>query len=166
MFHAILRSKMSAIGILRSKMSTFSTLNVSHFGRAGERDFIEPVAAVDDDGPLRAEHEQRPSEQHAKLRPPDTQKLPRCARGVDQRANNIKDRRHTELLSNGANVPHGVVQQRGEAEADAQLVEAAFDDFDAGLDVDAQGGQGIGRAAAATGCAIAVLGHRATRPPR
>ena len=70
----------------------------------------------------------------------------------------LKIVRSAELLSDRGDVLHRGMGERGEAEAEAELIEAGFDLRDGGVDVDAEFGQHVGRAAAAGDAAIAVLG--------
>ena len=152
------RSPSPSLPFFFSNLTRIVTSTFRHLRRAGERDLVQAVAAVDDDAPLGAQHEQGFGEQHPQLGPADAQQLPRRAGRVDERAEEVEDRRHAELRADRGDVPHGFVQQRGEAEADAQLVEAALDNRHAGLDVHAQRRQHVGRTAAAGGGAVAVLG--------
>ena len=128
-------------------------------GGAGEGDFVETVAAVDDDRPPGAEQEKRFGQQRLERGLAHAEELEFGRRRIDQRAEDVEDRGRGDFLSDGRDVFHRLMQERREAEADSQFVQTGFDALDAGLDIHAQRGENIGRAAAAGDAAIAVFGH-------
>ena len=89
--------------------------------------------------------------------------LPRCARGVGQRAEEVEDRAYGELLAHGDDEPRRAVMRGGEHEAKTDLVDAPRDGLRIEVDPHAEGLEEVGRAGQAGGRAVAVLGHRAPR---
>ena len=85
--------------------------------------------------------------------------------GIGERPQQIEDRAKAELLANRRGVFHRPVQQRGEAETDADFVDAAANLLGRQLQVDAERFEDVGRAAFAGDAAIAVLGDVDPEPP-
>ena len=103
-------------------------MHLGNARRAIERDFVEAVLAVDDDSPFDAQHRQRLGHERPQLRSADAQQLKRRAGRIRQRAEQVEDRGHAQLLTHVGHVLHRAVQQRRKAEADSQLVQAGFDE--------------------------------------
>ena len=132
---------------------------LDHLGRAAEGDFVQAVRPVYDQSTMDAQQQQRLGQQRLQFRPPHAEQLEGGRGRIHQRAKDVEDRGRAESLADRRHVLHRGVQQRGEAEADAQVGQAGLDPGHVGLDVHAQGGQHVGRAAAAGDAAVAVLGH-------
>ena len=97
--------------------------------------------------------------QERRVRHPDD--LPGGAGGVGERAEEVEDRAHGELLAHRDDEPRGAVVRGREHEAEAGLLDAAGDRLGLEVDPDAERLEQVGRARQAGGRAVAVLGDRA-----
>ncbi|GAB1816117.1 hypothetical protein MUNTM_51600 [Mycobacterium sp. MUNTM1] len=111
----------------------------------GRRQLVKPVVTVHHQhtGPTRGEHPRHHLGQLGE-RAAD-QSGPRPGR-IGQRPKEIEDRRHADLAAHRGGVPVGRVEQRREAEPDADLGEAACDLFGAEVDADAERLERVGAA--------------------
>ena len=88
----------------------------------------------------------------------DADELAGRAGGVCERAEEVEKRAHPEFPADGPGVAHGLVEGRREEEGDADFVECLLHDLGIGLEVQPQGLEAVGAAAAARAGAVAVLG--------
>ena len=75
---------------------------LGHLRVAGRRDLVDAVGAVHDPGALRAEQQQRARQQLGQLRPRHADDLPRRARRVRQRPEQVERRADAEIASASA----------------------------------------------------------------
>ena len=113
---------------------------------------------MDDDGPPGPEHLQALGDSVEQLGVGDAHDLRLDAGGIGQRPEDIERRAEVQALADRLDEPHRRVELRGEHKADVGLADALGDDLRAGVDIDAQLIENIGRAAAAGDAAVAVLG--------
>ncbi len=111
--------------------------------------------------PRRPEHA-RHDRRHGRITDTD-QLVPRPGR-VDERSQEVEDRRHAQLLADRAHEAHGRVEALGEAEAHARLRHAAGHAFGPDLDGHAQRLEHVRRAHRRRRGAVAVLAHRHAAP--
>ncbi len=97
-------------------LSCLARARFRHLRRPGERHFVQPVAAVDHNAPLGAQHDEGLGQERTQFGPADAQQLSRSACRIDQRADDVEDCGHPQLRADRGDVPHRAVQQRGEAE--------------------------------------------------
>ena len=69
-----------------------------HLRVAGRRDLVEAVGAVHDPGARRSQQPERSRHELGQFRPRHADQLPRGARGVGQRAEQVEGRPHAEVL--------------------------------------------------------------------
>ena len=125
----------------------------------GGGQFIEPVFAVEDERPLVSQVLQHADHQWRQRRSADTQRLAPHATGIGQWAEDVEDRPDPQLAPCRARVAHRRVKAGRETEADARRVDATPYAIRTKRDVDAEGLEDVGAAAAARGGAVAMLGH-------
>jgi len=113
---------------------------------------------VNDKGAFRSHVFQNIGEHFGELRIVDAQKLRGGACGIGERPQHVEDGADADFAPRTDGVFHRAVQFRREEKADADLLEAFLDDFLIDADVDAQGFENVGAAAAAGDGAVAVLG--------
>ena len=94
--------------------------------RAGGRELVDPVRAVDDERAMGAEPGEHLGDRPHERRVVDADDLrPRAGR-VRQRAEHVEDRPRRELLAHRSSVPEGRVVRRREQEAEPELVDRAL----------------------------------------
>ena len=76
------------------------------------------------------------------------------------RTEQVEDRSHAELAAQFRDMGHAAMELRGEAEREADAVEALLGPFGAGLDGHAQFAEHVGAAGLARNRPVAVLDHR------
>src|SRR6185295_13549336 len=106
--------------------------------RAAEGDFVEPILAGNDHGPLGAEQRQCRSKLFPKMRLADSEQLKLGRGGIAQWAQQIKDRRNAQLLPRRGDVAHGWVECRSKTKADSEFFQAAFDSRYRSFNVDTE----------------------------
>ncbi|OBH62993.1 hypothetical protein A5686_18380 [Mycobacterium sp. E2479] len=125
----------------------------------GRRQFVEPVVAV------HHQHTGSASGEHAGHHLGEVgegaadQPGPRPGR-IGKRPKEIEDRRYPDLAAHRRGVPVGRVEQRREAEADADLGEAACDLLGPEVDPNAERLERVGAAGQRRGGPVAVFDHR------
>ena len=137
-----------------------------HRARRRGRELVEAVVAVEHHRMVGAELTQRAEHRLGHRRVGDTDHLPAHTGRVDERAEEVERRRHTELFARGSEEPHRGVVARREAEADAGRVDAGRDAIRSELDRDAERFEDVCRAAVGGRGAVAVLHDPHTRTRR
>ena len=127
---------------------------------AGERKFIQPVAAMHDPGGFGAEFFQRVRHRLDPGGGIDAEQLVIGRGRVGQRAQQIENRADAQLLPHGRDMAHGRMKARRHQETDAALAQAALQHRNFGIDIDAQRRQHVRRAGLRRHGAVAMLGHR------
>ncbi len=138
-------------------------VDLDHARRPRRAQLVEPVGARDDERPARAEPRERARDHLEEGGVGDADDLPRRAGGVRQRAEEVEDRAHGELLAHGDDEAGRAVVRGREHEAEADLLDAARDGVGREVDPHAERLEHVGRAGQAGRRAVAVLGHRAAR---
>ena len=133
--------------------------NEPHHRRSREAHFIQTIAATDQYGLPRAEFGNCPGERVEELRLADAEELVRGVGGVRERAEQVEDRADAELLAKGRDVGHAAMEVRGEAEREADAVEALLRPLGSGLDVRTEFAEYVGTSRSAGDGAVAVLHH-------
>ncbi len=127
-------------------------------GFAGGGQFVDAVAAVDDEGALGAESgESAAHEQNAAGRE-HADDLDAGVRRVGERTAEIEDGAEAEGAAQGAELHHGRVIERREEKHEAGFAETLDRKFGRKIDGDAESFEHVGGAAAGGDGAVAVLG--------
>ena len=139
-------------------LAHFAVLQLADHRRRAERDLVHPVLAVDDEHVPAAE-----ALQHAHLDADEVgmehaEQLVRRAGRIGERAQDVEDRPHAELLAHRRRVLHRAVVRRREHEADAGLRDRLRDLLGLQHDVGAERLQHVGAARLRRHRAAAVLG--------
>jgi hypothetical protein len=95
-------------------------------GVAGRRDLVEAVGPVHDPRARRAEHHQRARQELGELGARHADDLPRRARGIGERSEQVERRPQAELAPCRARMAHRRMKRRREEERDARLAQAAL----------------------------------------
>ena len=96
---------------------------------APEGDFIELAGTADDDGARAAEISEGLGEESGGFMAADAEELVFGGGGVCQRSDEIEDCAEAELFADGGDVFHRGMKEGGEAEAEAELIDAGTDLF-------------------------------------
>ena len=139
--------------------------DLDHAG-APEGELVHPVVGRDDQRVLAAEADQGLGDRLLEVAVGDAEELALGAGRVGQRAEEVEDRAHRQLLADRDDVRGRLVVLRGEHEAEADLVDAGRDLLGRQLDRHPERLEHVGRAGAAGRRAVAVLGDLAARRRR
>jgi hypothetical protein len=129
------------------------------------RELVDAVVAAIDERRGPASAEDSDDEGHAlEIRDADR----RClgARGVAERSEHVEQRRDAELLARRAGVAEPRVEEGGEGEGDPGLAQHLGDTLRRDVEVEAQGGEHVGRPGCRAGAAVAVFDHGHSRGRR
>jgi hypothetical protein len=124
---------------------------------------VKTVGAGHYQRPLRPQPRQGAGDRVQERRVRDADDLAGRAGGVRQRAEEVEDRAHGELLADRHDVAGGAVVRGREHEAEAGLADAARHRGGVEVDADAERLEHVGRPGEPGGRAVAVLGDRAPR---
>ena len=133
---------------------------------AAEGELVHAVVGRDDERVLAAEADQGLGDRLLEVPVRDAEELALGAGRVRQRAEEVEDRAHRELLADRHDVRRRLVVLGGEHEAEADLVDAGRDLVGRQLDRHPERLEHVGRARAAGRRAVAVLGDLAARGGR
>ena len=135
---------------------------LDHVGGPADVELVEPVRRWTPPARARSPARRAPPAMTSRKRRSETPTSCRVAPGgIGERAQEVEDRAHGQLLAHRDHVLHrGVVAGR-EHEAEAELVDAARHRLGGQVDARAQRLEHVRRAGPARGRAVAVLGHPA-----
>ena len=131
-----------------------------HLRVAGRRDLVDAVRAVDDPGAPGAEHHQRPREQFGELRPRHAHELPRRARGIGQRPEQIEGSANAQIAAHLRRMLHRWMKRAREEERDTGLAQRALDRRRRRRHVDAERLEDVRRSTLARDRSVPMLRHR------
>ena len=126
--------------------------------RARRRQLVDPTGAVDDECAARAELREHLRDRAHERRRVDADHLRPRSCGVRQRSEQVEDRSRRELPPHRRRVAHRGVVRRREQEAEAELVDRAFDSGRRQLEPEAERLEHVRGAGGRRDRAVAVLG--------
>ena len=109
-----------------------------HLGRAGQRDFVESVVAMNNHHVFRPQFLQHARLDTDQIAVEYTHDLVRRTGWIGQRPQNIQDRAHAQFFSHRRRVLHGRVMIRRKHETDTDLTNAIGDLHRREIEIDAK----------------------------
>ena len=134
--------------------------------RAGRRELVDPARAVDDERAPRPELREHLRDRAHERGRVHADHLSACACGIRQRPEHVEDRQCGELAPDRCRVAHRRVMRRSEQEAEAELVDRAFDPRRRKLEPEAERLEHVCRPGCGRDRAVAVLRDTRTRGRR
>ena len=135
-----------------------AVLDLDDSGRAGGRQLVHPVGAVEDEGVLDPEPDQDVGHPPGERRVGDAERLAAGAGGVAERTEDIEDGAHAQLPAGHRGEAEALVVDGREEEGDPDLLEAAGSAIGRQVDLDPERLEHVGAAAERRGGPVAVLG--------
>ena len=151
----LLNSEILRVDFLSADVGAFDFV---HKRGAGGGDFVEPVAAVDDEGVHHAEASEGDGHETGGFGRGGSDELGLGSGGIGEWAEEVEGGTGFEFEAGGLGVLHRRVEDGGVEEADAAFADAEGHLFGLEVDVDAEGLEDVGTAAVGADGAVAVLG--------